>query len=149
MNVSVSFKVNFKSSGDFMEEWPIGEIARQAGIRPSALRYYESIGLMPAPKRVNGRRRYDQSTMQMLRVVQLAQRAGFTVAEIQILLHGFAPDTPPAARWQPLARQKLRELDTVIAHAQQMQRVLETGLNCGCLRLEDCAIMLDQGCCQE
>jgi MerR family redox-sensitive transcriptional activator SoxR len=149
MNVSVSFKVNFKSSGDFMEEWPIGEIARQAGIRPSALRYYESIGLMPAPKRVNGRRRYDQSTMQMLRVVQLAQRAGFTVAEIQILLHGFAPDTPPAARWQPLARQKLRELDTVIAHAQQMQRVLETGLNCGCLRLEDCAIVLDQGCCQE
>jgi MerR family redox-sensitive transcriptional activator SoxR len=148
MKVSVPFKVNFKSSGDFMEELPIGEIARQAGIRPSALRYYESIGLMPAPKRVNGRRRYDQGAVQMLRVVQLAQRAGFTVAEIQTLLHGFAPDTPPAARWQPLARQKLHELDVVIAHAQQMKRVLETGLNCGCLRLEDCAIVLEQGCCE-
>lgn len=132
-----------------MEDLPIGEIARQAGIRPSALRFYESIGLMPAPKRVNGRRRYDGSTVQMLRVVQLAQQAGFTVAEIQTLLHGFAPDTPPAARWQPLARQKLRELDQVIAHAQQMKRVLETGLNCGCLRLEDCAIVLEQGCCEE
>ncbi len=132
-----------------MEDLPIGEIARQAGIRPSALRYYESIGLMPTPKRVNGHRRYDQGTVQMLRVVQLAQQAGFTVAEIQTLLHGFAPDTPPAARWQPLARQKLRELDTVIAHAQQMKRVLETGLNCGCLRLEDCAIVLEQGCCEK
>ena len=132
-----------------MEDLPIGEIARQAGIRPSALRYYESIGLMPRPNRVNGRRRYDQGTVQLLRVVQLAQQAGFTVAEIQTLLHGFAPDTPPAARWQPLARQKLRELDTVIAHAQQMKRVLETGLNCGCLRLEDCAIVLEQGCCEK
>jgi MerR family transcriptional regulator, redox-sensitive transcriptional activator SoxR len=132
-----------------MEDLPIGEIARQAGIRPSALRYYESIGLMPRPNRVNGRRRYDQGTVQMLRVVQLAQQAGFTVAEIQTLLHGFAPDTPPAARWQPLAHQKLRELDTVIAHAQQMKRVLETGLNCGCLRLEDCAIVLEQGCCEK
>ena len=83
-----------------MGDLPIGEVARRAGIRPSALRFYESIGLMPAPKRVNGRRRYDESTVQMLRVVQLAQRAGFTVAEIQTLPHGFAPDTPPADRWR-------------------------------------------------
>jgi MerR family redox-sensitive transcriptional activator SoxR len=132
-----------------MEELAIGEVARRAGIRPSALRYYESIGLLPAPRRVSGRRRYDESTVQMLRVVQLAQQAGFTVAEIQTLLHGFAPETPPAARWQPLARKKLRELDALIERAQQMKQVLETGLNCGCLRLEDCAIALDQGCCKE
>ena len=79
-----------------MEELAIGEVARRAGIQPSALRYYESIGLMPAPKRVSGRRRYEESTVQMLKVIQLAQQAGFTVAEIQTLLHGFAPDTPPA-----------------------------------------------------
>ena len=130
-----------------MEDLPIGEVARRAGIRPSALRFYESIGLLPAPKRVNGRRRYDESTVQMLRVVQLAQRAGFTVAEIQTLLHGFAPDTPPAERWQTLAHQKLHELDQIITHAQQMKRVLETGLNCGCLRLEDCAVVLEEGRC--
>jgi MerR family redox-sensitive transcriptional activator SoxR len=132
-----------------MEELAIGEVARRAGIRPSALRYYESIGLLPAPKRVSGRRRYDERTVQMLNVVQLAQHAGFTVAEIQTLLHGFAPDTPPAARWQPLAQQKIAELDALIEHAQHMKRILETGLNCGCLRLEDCAIVLEQGCCQE
>jgi MerR family transcriptional regulator, redox-sensitive transcriptional activator SoxR len=132
-----------------MEELPIGEVARRAGIRTSALRYYESIGLMPAPKRLNGRRRYDESTVQMLKVVQLAQHAGFTVAEIQTLLHGFAPDTPPAERWDPLARKKLRELDALIERAQQMKHILETGLHCGCLRLEDCAIVLERGCCEE
>jgi MerR family redox-sensitive transcriptional activator SoxR len=77
-----------------IEELAIGEVARRAGIQPSALRYYERIGLMPAPKRVSGRRRYGEDTVQMLKVVQLAQSAGFTVAEIQTLLHGFAPDTP-------------------------------------------------------
>jgi MerR family redox-sensitive transcriptional activator SoxR len=131
-----------------MSEIAIGEVARRAGIRASALRYYESIGLMPKPRRVGGRRRYDESAVQMLKVVQLAQAAGFTVAEIQTLLHGFAPDTPPAERWQPLARQKLLELDAQIARVQQMKRVLEKGLNCGCLRLEDCAIALEEACCQ-
>ena len=131
-----------------MGELAIGEVARRAGIRTSTLRYYERIGLLPAPRRVSGRRRYDESTVQLLRVIQLAQGAGFTVAEIQTLLHGFAPDTPPAARWQPLARKKLEELDALILRAQQMKQVLNTGLNCGCLRLEDCAVVLEQGCCQ-
>jgi len=126
-----------------MEELAIGEVARRAGIRPSALRYYESIGLMPAARRVAGRRRYDERTVQLLKVVRLAQQAGFSVAEIQTLLHGFAPDTPPAARWQPLARTKLRELDAQIERIQQMKIVLEKGLMCGCLRLEDCAIALE------
>ena len=104
---------------------------------------------MPAPKRLSGRRRYDASTVQMLRVIQLAQQAGFTVAEIQTLLHGFAPDTPPAARWQPLAQQKIAELDALMVRAQQMKYILENGLNCGCLRLEDCAVALERGCCVE
>lgn len=132
-----------------MEDLAIGEVARRAGVRPSALRYYESIRLLPAPRRVAGRRRYDENTIQMLKVIQLAQQAGFTVAEIQTLLHGFAPETPPAARWQPLARQKLAELDALIERAQRMKQILQAGLNCGCLRLEDCAIALEKGCCEE
>lgn len=69
-----------------MEDLSIGEVARRAGIQPSALRYYESIGLMPAPRRVSGRRRYDESAVRMLKIVQLAQSAGFSIAEIQVLL---------------------------------------------------------------
>ena len=128
-----------------MEELAIGEVARRVGLRPSALRYYESIGLLPAPKRVGGCRRYDERTVQLVKVVQLAQAAGFTIAEIQRLLHGFAPQTPPAARWQQLAPAKLRELDALIARTQTMKQLLKVGLNCDCVRLEACAVVLETG----
>ena len=131
-----------------MEELTIGAVARQAGLRPSALRYYESIGLLPAPRRVNGRRRYDPNTLQQLTVLRFARQAGFTIAEMQTLFHGFGPETPPAARWQALAEQKLGELDTLIERAQHMREVLKAGLGCGCLRMEDCLIVEGDECCR-
>lgn len=130
-----------------MNELSIGVVARMAGVKPSALRYYESIGLIPAPRRLNRRRYYDAGVLQRIALVQLAQQAGFTIAEIQTLFHGFAPDTPPAARWQSLARQKIIELDEMIERVQHMKQVLETGLQCGCLKLEDCQVMPGDLCC--
>ena len=132
-----------------MEDLAIGEVARRAGIRPSALRYYESIGLLPPPKRVSGQRRYAESTVQLVKVVQLTQAAGFTIAEIQTLLNGFVPETPPAARWQRLAREKLRELDALLVRTQIMKHLLETALGCGCVRLEACAVVLEAAQCHE
>jgi MerR family redox-sensitive transcriptional activator SoxR len=87
-----------------MNELSIGVGARMAGVRPSTLRYYESIGLIPAPRRIHQRRCYDAYVLQRLALIQLAQQAGFKISEIQTLFHGFARDTPPAARWQALAR---------------------------------------------
>jgi MerR family redox-sensitive transcriptional activator SoxR len=124
----------------------IGEVAARAGLRPSALRYYESIGLLPAAKRVNGRRRYEESILQRLAVVQLAQQAGFTMGEIGDFLHGFTADTPPAERWQAMAHKKLAELEAVITKAEQMKRLLEHGLRCDCLRLEECVVVMQRGC---
>ena len=87
-------------SGNFLT---IGEVAQLAGLRRSALRYYESVGLLPPPERVNGRRRYDHSVLQQLAVLRLAQQAGFTVAEMRVLVHGFPSDIPVSARWRTLA----------------------------------------------
>lgn len=129
-----------------MEEMTIGYVARQAGIRPSALRYYESIGLLPPPARVSGRRRYDPTVLQRLAVIHLAKRAGFTVEEIRTLLHGFGVETPPSARWRALAEQKLVQVDALIRRAEDMRRLLEEGLNCGCVRFEDCFIVEGEGC---
>ncbi len=123
-----------------MEELTIGEVARRAGVRTSALRYYESIGLLPAARRVNGRRRFDPGAVQMLAVIHLAQQAGFSMAEIRTLFHGFAAETPPAERWWPLVEHKLGEIDALIARAQQMKHILETLLECGCVRLEECGV---------
>lgn len=117
----------------------ITHIARHTGIRPSAIRYYESIGLLPAPARFNGRRRYDPRVYQRLAIITTAQRMGFTIAEIETLLHGFSADTPAWARWQTLAQQKLPEIDALIRHAEGMKQLLEASLRCTCLSLDECA----------
>jgi len=130
-----------------MEEVSIGDIAKRAGIRASAIRYYESVEVLPAPQRVNGRRRYDSHVLERLAVIQIAQQAGFTVAEMRTLFNGFTPETPASARWEALAQQKLAEVDEMIRHAQAMKRVLEEELlRCRCLTLDECARCIrDQG----
>ena len=130
-----------------MEELTIGEVAQRAGIRASAIRYYESVEVLPAPQRINGRRRYDSGVLERLAVIQLGQQAGFTVAEIRTLFNGFTPETPASARWEALAQQKLAKVDALIRRAQAMKRVLEEELlRCACLTLDECARYIrDQG----
>jgi MerR family transcriptional regulator, redox-sensitive transcriptional activator SoxR len=123
-----------------MSDLTIGEVARRTGVRTSALRYYEEAGILPPPRRVNGRRRYEPVALRMVEVLRFAQQAGFTLEEIRTLFHGFGADVPLRERWEALAEAKLRELDAMIARAGQMKRAIEVGLGCGCLRLEDCVI---------
>src|SRR6185312_2833534 len=74
----------------------IGAVARRAGVAASAIRYYETIGLLPTPIRLkNGQRRYEAPTVQRLRVIERAQQAGFTLGEIRELFFGFAAGTHP------------------------------------------------------
>src|SRR5260221_3456632 len=96
----------------------IGEIARRGGVATSAIRYYEAIGLLPPPVRVNGRRRYEGSAWQRLRVIERAQQAGFTLGEIRELFFGFAVGTPPAVRCEALAQRKLVEVEEHQRHLQ-------------------------------
>ncbi len=128
-----------------VEGMSIGEVAGRAGVRPSALRYYERVGVLLAPERENGRRRYGgevlRDVLDRLAVVRVAQQAGFTISEIKTLLDGFSDDTPPSERWQVLAREKLEEVEEVVERALDMKRLLERGLRCECLRLEDCELV--------
>ncbi len=118
----------------------IGEVAREAGIATSTIRYYEREGLLPPAPRVGGRRRYaDETVPQRLAVIHLAQEAGFTIAEIRTLLGGFSRRTPPPVRWRKLAARKLEEVEERIARAQAMKRVLQRLQRCECPTFEDCA----------
>lgn len=121
----------------------IGEVAHKAGIRPSAIRYYERIGLLPKPQRTSGQRRYEASILQKLGVIQMAQQAGFTMAEIQTLLNDFPVDTPPSVRWQTLANKKLGEIEALIQRANNMKMFLTQALNCQCPNLDECVTVTD------
>ena len=71
----------------------IGELARQAGLAPSKIRFYEAAGLIgPVDRTAGGYRRYSPRTGQMLELIGLAQQAGFSLAEIRTLMpqHGAA-----------------------------------------------------------
>jgi MerR family redox-sensitive transcriptional activator SoxR len=122
----------------------IGVIAQKSGIATSTIRYYERIRLLPPPKRVSGKRRYDSSVLEKLRVIRLAQQAGFTIAEIQTLLHGFPANTPPSKRWQTLAVEKIVELEEMIVQIRAMKSMLEETLQCKCATLEECAVEKDR-----
>lgn len=128
-----------------MDQMSIGEVGRRAGLAPSAIRYYESLGLIPTPARAGGKRRYDASVLDWLSLIALAREAGFTMAEVKRLVAGFTPGTRPAARWQELATRKLTEIDALMVRAQRMRSILRVALDCGCFRLEDCVALLDAG----
>jgi MerR family redox-sensitive transcriptional activator SoxR len=125
-----------------MGELSIGAVARAAGVATSAIRYYEGAGLLPAPRRVNGRRRYDEGTLQRLAVIRYAQQAGFTLGEIRELFFGFMVGTHPNARWEALAQRKQEEISAQIGRLQAMRGLLEEGLRCECLTVEQCTVWL-------
>jgi MerR family transcriptional regulator, redox-sensitive transcriptional activator SoxR len=122
----------------------IGEVARRAGVRASAIRYYEEAGLLEEPERVSGKRRYDEEALRRLALIGGAKRAGFTLGEIRTLLHGFPAGTGAAQRWQALASKKLDEVDEAIAQLRQTRGLLEEALRCECASLDECARLLYQ-----
>ena len=122
-----------------MQKISIGEVARRAGLKASAIRYYESEGLLPKAGRVGGRRVYDESILDQLTFIDLSKRSGFTVAEIRKLVSGFAGAAPPGVRWRALAEKKMEALDRRIEEAQTMRRVLDAVTACECPTFHDCA----------
>jgi MerR family redox-sensitive transcriptional activator SoxR len=121
-----------------MANMTISEVARQAGVRPSTLRYYESIGLLPAPLRVSGQRRYDPDVLQRLSIIQTAQAAGFTLAELRLLLDDILTSQSPSAEWQALIQRKLQELNALLFNVQSMKNLLEDIMTCDDQQLAEC-----------
>ena len=128
-----------------MARLAIGEVAKRAGIAASAIRFYESEGLLPRAEREKGRRIYDVQIVDRLTFIELAKRSGFTLAEIRRLLGDFASATPPGARWRALAEQKGDELDRRIAEAQRMRALLDVLMTCECPTLDDCGRATREG----
>ena len=116
----------------------ISEIANQMRLRPSAIRYYEQIGILPPAHRVSGQRRYDVTALHRLVVIQRARQTGFTLTEIKHLFFGFRDGTPPSIRWQKLKKRKIVELDAMLEHIRSMRDLLEQQGKCRCAALEEC-----------
>lgn len=121
-----------------MDELTISEVARRSGVPATTIRYYESIKVLPEPRRANGRRRYDPAIVDRLAFIHVAQRLGFSLAEIGLLFAQGDTGVPLTERWQTLAREKLADVERLIRHARDVRQTLLGGLRCGCSNLSDC-----------
>lgn len=114
----------------------IGEVARRADVAPTTLRYYEQVGLLAAPARHGGQRRYDDSVLARLEVIRLCKAAGFALEEIAVL---FGDDEPGRPASRALAEAKLAEIDAQMATLAQARTIIEWGMACQCPSIDDCS----------
>jgi DNA-binding transcriptional MerR regulator len=121
----------------------IGAVAALTGRRPSSIRYYEQIGLLPPAPRVSGRRVYGPETVRALAVIETGQRAGLSLDEIRALLSASPGDQAAIERLREVAAAKLPEITALIARTEIVRGWLESAARCECPSLDDCPLFDD------
>ena len=121
----------------------IGAVAALSGKRPSSIRYYEQIGLLPPAARASGRRVYGPDTVRTLAVIQTGQRAGLTLDEIGALLSATPDDQAAIERLRELAIRKLPQVKELIERTEIVRDWLEGAVRCECPSLDACPLFDD------
>ncbi len=120
------------------EKMKIGDLAHRSGLNASAIRYYESVGLLKPAERVAGQRHYSSEAVDRVLLIRFASDMGFTLNEIKLFMDGLRDDTPVGPRWKKLAKRKIREVEQMIQRSQQLKLLLHHLLGCHCASLEVC-----------
>jgi MerR family transcriptional regulator, redox-sensitive transcriptional activator SoxR len=115
----------------------IGEVAKQAGLNASAIRFYEKAGLLPRATRSGGQRRYDEGILPRLALLDWAKQCGFTLDEIRELF-GKSGEAPLSHRMQKLCGQKIDELEALSHRITLMRGLLERAQKCRCMDVQEC-----------
>ena len=121
----------------------IGAVAALSGRRPSSIRYYEQIGLLPPAARTSGRRVYGPDTVRTLAVIETGQRAGLTLDEIRALLAASPDDQAAIERLRELAIRKLPQVRELIERTEIVRDWLEAAVRCECPSLDECPLFDD------
>jgi MerR family redox-sensitive transcriptional activator SoxR len=127
-----------------MAEMSIGQVAHEAGVRPSTVRYYESIGLLPEPQRRSGRRRYNPDVIHRLAIIHTAQQAGFSLDEMRILFDDLPASEYASAQWRTLVDDKLQQLAILMRNVLSMKALLEDIRSCADDELAECVYLTGQ-----
>jgi MerR family redox-sensitive transcriptional activator SoxR len=119
----------------------IGELSERSGVAPSALRYYERLGLIRATRTTGNQRRYQRTELRRVAFVRVSAQVGVPLEEIGAALASL-PDgrTPTKADWARLSRAWRTRLDAQIALLQRLRDDLTGCIGCGCLSLKSCRL---------
>jgi MerR family redox-sensitive transcriptional activator SoxR len=123
------------------EGLPIGEIAARSDFAPSALRFYETEGLLRSERTSGGQRRFARDTLRRLAFIRAAQRVGLTLEEVRAALATLPNSrTPTVADWTRLSRAWRPRLDEQIGMLTRLRDDLTSCIGCGCLSLKTCRL---------
>jgi MerR family redox-sensitive transcriptional activator SoxR len=123
------------------DELTIGELALRTGVSASALRFYESEGLISARRTEGNQRRYDRAVLRRVAVIQAGSLAGIPLREIRSALVSLPADAAPTKRdWERLSRAWRRDVEERIATLEALRDRLGSCIGCGCLSLRACAL---------
>lgn len=119
----------------------IGQLADRTGLSVSAIRFYESRGLVAPERNAGGQRRFKRADIRRLSFVLIAQRLGFTLQEIEGRLTALPAGRAPNQRdWTRMSRAFRQTLDDRIAAMERLRDRLDGCIGCGCLSLKKCAL---------
>lgn len=103
-------------------DYSIGELAAETGVKIPTIRYYEGIGLIPAPPRSEGnQRRYDGAALERLRFIAHARAMGFTMDSVKAMLRIAGHRDSPCADIDDLVRGRLAEVDNRIERLTRLR----------------------------
>ncbi|MBX3560203.1 MAG: redox-sensitive transcriptional activator SoxR [Sphingomonas sp.] len=119
----------------------IGDLARRTGLSVSAIRFYETRGLVSALRSAGGQRRFLRSDIRRLSFIRIAQQLGFSIEEIAAQLAALPQGrTPTKADWTRISRAFREVLDERMKMIERMRDRLDGCIGCGCLSLRTCAL---------
>lgn len=126
---------------DAHDRLSIGEVTRRSGFAASALRYYESQGLITAERSGGGQRTFERSVLRRLAFIRAASNVGLSLDEIREELATLpAERTPTKADWHRMSRHWRSRLDEQIRALERLRDGLDSCIGCGCLSLKHCGI---------
>ncbi len=124
-----------------MEWLTIGDVANRSGVATSALRFYETKGLIHSERTDGNQRRYPRAVLRRVALIRAAQEVGLTLQEAAAALETLPHEkTPTKSDWEKLSRAWQERLDAQIAELQALRNELTDCIGCGCLSLKSCAI---------
>jgi len=106
----------------------ISEVARRTGVLATTIRFYESIGLLPSPHRLNGQRIYGTDILDRLALIRFGRKTGFSLKELKSLLQGF----DSRAKRRNAAQGKLKEMKIQRDQIKLKERLLKEMALCRC-----------------
>jgi MerR family redox-sensitive transcriptional activator SoxR len=126
---------------DARDRLPMGEVSRRSGFAASALRYYESQGLIEAERSAGGQRTFQRSVLRRLAFIRAASNIGLTLEEIRQELDCLpAGRTPTKSDWHRISRHWRHRIDEQVAALERLRDGLDSCIGCGCLSLKHCRI---------